>query len=301
MMTLMRKNDDPVGFTTSVRFVFFGTPDLAVIVLDELEAAGYLPWLVVTAPDSRQGRGMVMTPPSAKVWAQERDIEVLQPQKLGGEFVARLQAESADVFIVVAYGKILPKAVLDIPRRGVLNVHPSLLPSLRGPSPVVSAILAYQQSTGVTVMLLDEAMDHGPIIAQKKAAAADWPPCAEDFEKDLMREGGAMLAGILPHWIQGDVEAHAQNDDLATYCEKIKKEDGLLDLNADAYQNLLKIRAYEGWPGTFTYFQKGDDKIRVKILEAHLEDGILKIDTVVPEGKREMSYEEFLRSGAKLI
>lgn len=281
--------------TNKTPFVFFGTPDLAVIVLDELAAAGFTPSLIVTAPDSRQGRGMVMTPPSAKVWAEEHDIEVLQPSKLDDGFVSRLKEQSADVFIVVAYGKLLPKAVLDIPRRGVLNVHPSLLPSLRGPSPVVSAILADQQSTGVTVMLLDEAMDHGPIIAQKKVAAADWPPCAEDFEKDLMREGGVMLSSILPHWIKGDVEAHAQNDDLATYCQMIKKEDGLLDLNADAYQNLLKIRAYEGWPGTFTYFQKGDDKIRVKILDAHLEAGMLKIDTVIPEGKREMSYEEFVR------
>jgi methionyl-tRNA formyltransferase len=290
------------------RFVFFGTPDLAVIVLDELAAAGLVPSLIVTAPDAKQGRGMVMTPPPVKVWGDEREIEVLQPEKLDNEIVARLQKDAYDVFVVVAYGKILPGSILTLPKRGVLNVHPSLLPSLRGPSPVRSAILADNRSTGVTVMLLDEAMDHGPIIAQKKVEAHEWPPHAEDFEMELIREGGKMLASILPPWIRGEIEAHKQNDDLATYCQMIRKEDGQIDLNGDAvpagrqaYQNLLKIRAYEGWPGTFSYFEKNGEKIRVKILDAHVENNELKIDTVVPEGKREMSYEEFLRSGAKVI
>jgi methionyl-tRNA formyltransferase len=283
-----------------IRFVFFGTPELAVIVLDELAAAGFLPALIVTAPDKPQGRGLSMTPPPVKHWAQERNIETLQPERLDDAFCSLLQAQSlkleATVFIVVAYGKILPKALLDIPSRGVLNVHPSLLPKFRGPSPVRSAIRADERETGVTVMLLDEKMDHGPIIAQKKVAATEWPPHAEVFEKELVREGGNMLASMLPQWLTHDIESHPQNDDFATYCTMIKKEDGLLDLEADPYHNLLKIRAYEGWPGTYIFIQKGSKQIRVKILDAHLAEGHLIFDRVIPEGKREMQWSECIQS-----
>ncbi len=291
---MMKKNPK----RSEPKFVFFGTPQLAVVVLDELEAAGLTPTLVITMPDEQKGRGLAITPPPVKEWAAKRDIPVLQPVVFTEEIIAPLKKEKFDAFVVVAYGKILTKEVLDIPKRGTLNVHPSLLPRLRGPSPIKSAILNDEKKVGVTVMLLDEEMDHGPIVAQKPVAT-EWPPHASALEQMLMREGGKLLAQILPQWIAGEIEAQEQNHDVATYCEKIEKENGLLDLNADAYKNLLKIRAYEGWPGTYTFFERSGKKIRVQILDANVASGKLLITKVKPEGKKEMAYEEFLRSGAK--
>jgi methionyl-tRNA formyltransferase len=278
-----------------IDFVFFGTPELAVMVLDELEAAGLLPKSIVTTPDEKKGRGLRLASPPVKEWAEKRGIEVHQPELLNAEFETSLKA---DVFVVVAYGKILPREILAIPRRGVLNVHPSLLPRLRGASPIRSAIVNDDKKVGVTVMLLDEEMDHGPIVAQK-TINAPWPPRAPELERILMHEGGKLLAQVLPLWVRGEIDAHEQNHDVATYCEKIEKEDGLLDLSVDPYKNLLKIRAYEGWPGTYAFFERSGKKIRVQILDAHVESDTLVIDSVKPEGKKSMPYTDFLRSGAK--
>ena len=290
----------------NIRFVFFGTSHVAVYVLDALEAAGYLPSLVVTMPDKPQGRSMKLVAPAVKEWALKHKIEVLQPEELHSHILQNMRMLELGVGIVCDYGKILPKELLDIPKHGFLNVHPSLLPRLRGASPIRTAILNNENPTGVTVMHVDEKMDHGPIIAQKKIDVPHWPVKNSELEEVLLKEGGKLLAQVLPHFVEGEIEAREQNHDVATYCEKIEKKDGLLDLPAgrqaspeEAYKNLLKIRAYEGWPGTFAFFKKGDKKIRVKITEAHLDDSSLVIDTVVPEGKREMSYEDFLRAGAK--
>jgi methionyl-tRNA formyltransferase len=158
-----------------------------------------------------------------------------------------------------------------------------------------------EKNTGVSIMFVDEELDHGPIVAQKAVPLSAWPMRASQLEETLMREGGALLARLLPHWIAGEIDARPQNHDLATYSEKIKKEAGLLDLGGNGYANLLKIRAFEGWPGTYAFFERAGKKIRVGILDAHLQNEKLVIDIVKPEGKREMSYEEFLRSGARAL
>jgi methionyl-tRNA formyltransferase len=296
---MMKRTKNPKAMH-KISFAFFGTAPLALGVLDALEAAGYLPALVVAGPDTIEPRKKTIIFPPEKSWAIARGIEAAQPAKIDADFIARLKAKKWDVFIVASYGKILPRALLEIPAHGVLNMHPSLLPRLRGPSPIRSAILNDERETGVSVILLDEKMDHGPIIAQKKIIIPDWPPSGAALDSLLAREGGTLLAAYLPKWIAGEIEAHEQNHDLATFCKMFAKEDGLIGLHDGAYQNLLKIRAYEGWPGTHAFFENGGrQKIRVKILDAHLENGALKIDRVIPEGKREMRYEEFLRSGAK--
>lgn len=282
----------------SINFVFFGTPEIAVTALDILEEKGMVPTLIVTRPDTPQGRDHVLTPPPVKVWAEERSIDVSQPSRIDEDFIAELRNSEWDVFVVVAYGAILPQALLDIPRRGTLNMHPSLLPRLRGPSPIRSAILTNEQPTGVSVMLLDDKMDHGPVIAQASVEIEEWPARAPLLEGILGEEGGNLLAEVLPQWVAGTLEAYPQDDSLATYCPKITKEDGLLDLNNDPEENLRKIRALEGWPGTYTFFERNGKKIRVAILDAHIAEGVLVIGTVKPEGKNEMPYEDFLRSGA---
>jgi methionyl-tRNA formyltransferase len=253
----------------NLRIVFFGTTPLAEGVLDELAKAGFVPEKTFDSAN--------ITP----------------------EFIADLSREKWDVFVVASFGKILPKSLLDIPKYGTLNVHPSLLPRLRGASPMRSAILNDDKETGVSIMRMDEAMDHGPLLAQKKVPIDPWPPRGKEIDDRLAREGGKLLAQVLPFWTERKIQAQEQNHDLATYSRKFEKEDGLLDLKKDAYQNLLKIRAFEGWPGTYAFFERSRKQIRVQILDAHLAGNSLIIDTVKPEGKKEMPYADFLNSGAK--
>lgn len=287
----------------NIKFAFFGTAPLAGAVLSALEERGFVPSLVVAGSDSVDSRTKTAVSPPEKSWAIERDIEVVQPSKIDPTFVEMLASQEWDVFVVASYGKILPKALLDIPRHGTLNMHPSLLPRLRGPSPIRSAILNDEKEVGVSVMILDEQMDHGPLLAQKKIATPYWPMRGLELDDLLAREGAALLAAYLPLWIAAEVEPRPQHHDLATYCTMFKKEDGLIDLAGDARRNLLKIRAFEGWPGTFSYFEKGGPstssgqtkKIRVKIVDAHIQNDALILDRVIPEGKREMSFAEFSR------
>ena len=277
----------------TIDFAFFGTSHIAAFVLDELHAAHLTPKLVVTIPAKPQGRGLEIQPTPVAQWARTHNVPL-------AEDWAAFEAGAWDVAVVVDYGKILPQRLLDIPKRGFLNVHPSLLPRFRGPSPIRSAILADEKKVGVSVILLDAQMDHGPIVAQK-AVETPWPPRNGELEKLLMQAGGKLLAQVLPHWVSGDIEGTPQNDDIATYCEKFSKADGELDLSAEAYHNLLKIRAFEGWPGTFAFFERAGKQIRVQIIDAHLEGEKLVIDYVKPEGKGVMSFEDFARSGATPI
>ncbi|OGG45672.1 methionyl-tRNA formyltransferase [Candidatus Kaiserbacteria bacterium RIFCSPHIGHO2_01_FULL_50_13] len=280
-----------------MKFVFFGTGNIAVGVLEELSAAHLVPALITTAPDKPAGRGKKLTPPPVKAWANMHSISAIQPEKLDSQYLKNLRALKADVFVVADYGKILPKELLKIPKHGTLNMHPSLLPRLRGPSPIRTAILNDDKNIGVTIMLMDEKMDHGPIVAQRPIPPPqDWPPHGRELDELLAHGGGKLLAEILPTWLRGDIVPQPQNHDLATYSEKIKKEDGLVNLAYEPRKNLLKVRAYDGSPGAYAFFEKNGKKLRVRITDAHLdENGSFTIDRVIPEGKKEMSYEEFLR------
>jgi len=289
-MTTNEKNKN------SPHFVFFGTAPLAGDVLDQLEAAGLTPALIVAGADRYDSRKKENIFPPEKEWALERSIPVIQPEKIDDELISTLNKEKWDVFMVASYGKILPKRLLDIPRRGTINMHPSLLPRLRGPSPIRSAILTDEKNTGVSIMLLDEELDHGPLLAQKKVAMPEWPPRGKTLDAVLATEGGKLTAEILPLWVRGEIEPREQNHDVATYCKIFTKEDGLLDLSDDPYKNLLKIRAFDGWPGTYTFMEKNGKQVRVQILDAHIANGKLILDTVKPEGKGEMPYADFLRS-----
>lgn len=282
-----------------MRFAFFGTGRVAEQVLDELEKAHLIPDLVVTAPDKPKGRGLEMTPSLVAQWAAARSVRIQKPEKLTQEWREEFAHESWDVCVVADYGKILSEKLLAIPKCGFVNVHPSLLPRLRGPSPIRSAILHDEKKVGVSVMLLDKEMDHGPIIARQEVPVPEWPPHGRYLDEILPQAGGALLAHVLPQWVEGTIAAHEQDHSQATYCRQFAKEDGLIHLADDPYTNLLKIRAFEGWPGTYTYFERADKRIRVAITDAHLDaHGTLILDKVIPEGKKEMEYEAFARSGA---
>ena len=278
-------------------FVFFGTPRFATRVLDALEAHGMLPALVVTAPDKPAGRGLELKPSPVKVWATERGIDVLTPTTLKDEqLVAELQNSDWDVFVVAAYAKLIPKNVLDIPRRGALNVHPSLLPKFRGPSPALSAILADERATGVTVMQINEKMDAGAIVAQADIELEEatpespegWPPKGSLFEDLLATEGGNLLAETLPFWIKGDITPEEQNESEATFTKKFSDQDSLIDLNGDPREQLLKIRAFDKNPRAHFLTPEGK---RVIITEAEIRDGKLIMQKVIPEGKKEQDYK----------
>ncbi len=241
---------------------------------------------------------MLLTPPPTKIWGEENSIEVFQPEHYKDETsLDKLRSGDFDLFIVVAYGKILPKSVIDIPKYSTLNIHPSLLPRLRGPSPIRSAILNDERETGVTIIQMDEKMDHGPILAQMKMEIApeNWPVDGNELDLAMARTGGALLASIIPDWIDGKITPTPQDHDKATFCHKITKDMSELKLDPynlpsgeEAYQNLLKIKAFAGWPETF-FIHQGK---RYKIKSAELDEGgQLKILRIVLEGKSETDFE----------
>lgn len=276
---------------------FFGGEPLGVPVLEELKACSITPALIVCSPDRKQGRDLQLTPPPVKVWAEKAGIPVFQPDLLHSPDTIK-KLSSYNLFLVVSYARILPKDILNIPKYKTLNVHPSLLPKFRGPSPIRSTILTDERKTGVTIIELDEEMDHGPIVTQKEMIIAPehWPLRGRELDEALARLGGALLASTLPDWISGTITPKEQDHDAATFTKKFQKADGEINLADDPYQNLLKIRAFDGNPGTFFYTEKNGKQIRVKITDAELDtDGSLKILRVIPEGKKEMDFEVLQR------
>jgi methionyl-tRNA formyltransferase len=279
------------------RIVYFGTSTFAARILEILIERGQAPLLVVTQPDQPQGRGLVMQPTPVKLLAEKHSIDVVTPETLKAHDIPpELSNSEWDLGIVAAYGMFIPDSLLALPRRGMLNVHPSLLPALRGPSPIVSAILRDEkESIGTTIILLDSEMDHGPIVAQARVTLDEWPIGAKTLEALLAEQSGELLADAIEPWLTGDIEAEPQDHTAATFTKKISKEDGRLDLSGSAYENYLKICALEGWPGTHFFVQKNGKNIRVKIAGAIYEGGRLAITRVIPEGKKEMTYSEFTR------
>ena len=279
----------------NIKYAFFGSSQFSIYVLDELEKAGFIPAVVVTTPDKPKGRKLVMTPTAVKEWANKRNLPVIDAGKLDDDFATQLKAYNCDVFVVASYGKIIPQRVLDIAPKQTLNVHPSLLPKYRGASPLQSAILDDDKNTGVTIMRINEKMDEGPIVIQKETPVSEWPPY-EIFEEDMGRVGGKLLAEVLPDWIAGKIKEQEQNHAGATYTRKIVKEDGLIDTSDSArvYENFRKIQAYHQWPQAYFFHEKDGQKIRVKITDALYKDGQLKIEKVIPENDKEMTYESFV-------
>jgi len=232
--------------------IFIGTPTFAVPSLHALADSGHSIAAVVTQPDRPAGRRRTLTPPPVKLAAQELGLPVLQPPTLrDSDTLAGLRALSPEVFVVVAYGQILRRDVLNIPPRGVLNVHPSLLPRWRGASPIPAAILAGDERTGVTVMLMDAGMDSGPLLAQKEAPVQE-SDTAGSLGERLAEVGAGLLAETLPRWLAGEIEPRPQDDSRATTCPLIRKEDGALDWSLPSTDTWRRVRAYNPWPGAYT-------------------------------------------------
>ena len=305
---------------TKINWVFFGSSEFSVYVLDELKIHNILPSLVITTPDKPKGRKLVLTPNAVKTWAENNNIEVIDPGSLRNnpDLVYSLSSKNYDLFLVASYGKIIPKEIFELPKHKTLNIHPSLLPKFRGASPIQSQILnaagpeqgeGKEREIGVTIMQIEETMDTGPIVAQRplpnpspsqgegQGTEGTWGEVGrKKLEKILAVEGARLFAHVLPEWLQGAIDPIMQNEDEATYCKKITKEDGQINLEDDPYQNLLKIKAFEEWPTA--YFFLGNK--RIIITDATIEDNKLKILKVIPEGKREMPFADFMRGQKSL-
>ena len=263
----------PVRLTAAVqrhlRIAFFGTPLFAVPSLRRLHADGWPIEAVVTSPDKPVGRRMVLNPSAVRTAAEELGLPVHTPMSLKDEsFWALFENMKPDLCIVVAYGKLIPKRYLDIPRLGFVNIHPSLLPAYRGPSPIQTAILDGCASTGVSIMLLDELMDHGPLLAQEPYAIPsgfDAPLC----EDELSRLGAELLARTLPDYVKDAIIPQPQDHALATTTHKFERSDGKLDWHQPVHVVHNRIRALSTNPGTWTTWNGKT----LNINHAHVHDG----------------------------
>ncbi len=270
----MRMSDRP-------RVIFMGTPEFAVPTLAMLVEEGYELVAVVTQPDRPAGRGRELTPSPVKRYALAHGLPVLQPETLRPpETVAELAALRPDVIVVAAFGMILRPAVLAIPPKGCLNVHASLLPRHRGASPISAAILAGDPVTGVTIMLMDEGMDTGPILAQ---ATTEIRPddTAGTLGERLARQGADLLAATLPMWLAGEIHPQPQPAEGATVCRPLRKEQGQIEWMRPAVEIERMVRAYQPWPGAFTFW-RGQ---RLKILRSRAVEGVAEPGVVIPWGE----------------
>lgn len=294
--------------------VFMGTPPFAVPSLQAL-ARDYEVAAVVTQPDRPARRGRKLTPSAVKKAALELGLPVLQPASLREEeAVAELTRLAPRVMVVAAYGQILRPQVLAIPPSGVLNVHPSLLPKYRGASPIAGALLAGEQQTGVTIMLMDEGMDTGPILSQI-TVDIDPQDTTGSLGERLAGLGAELLTDVLPAWLEGRIEAQAQDDAQATYTKPISKGDGVIDWSLPAVDIWHRVRAYNPRPGARTWW-KGD---QLKVMRARplpdwkgeakaagvvqsdsgvavaTGEGALLLEEIQLAGKRAMLAEDFVR------
>ena len=266
-----------------MKIIFLGTSEFGAIVLEELCKSKHKPILVVTVQDKPVGRKQVLTPSPVKVIAQKRKIPVEQPDKIRN-LKLEIRNLKPDLGIVAAYGNLIPKDMLDIPKYGFINVHPSLLPKYRGPSPIQYAILNGDQETGVTIILVDEKMDHGPILAARelefsifnfqfsnKSQTSNSKITYKQLHDKLAALGADLLIETIPRWLNDEIKPVPQDESKATYTKILKKEDGRLDWRKTAEEIERQVRAFNPWPGTHTFWQAMNrTMLRVKILKARV-------------------------------
>lgn len=283
----------------NISYIFFGTGPLAESVLFSLYKNNIIPKVVVTKTDSKIGRDHILTAPHIKTWCEMKGIQIYQPENLKDEEALQdFKDMNYDLAIVASYGKIIPKNILEIPKYGFLNVHPSTLPEFRGPSPIESQLLLGRKEIGITIMKLNEKMDAGEILVQSKIFPKS-TATVKELELECGQAGGELINSVLDYYLQGNLKLIEQDDTKATICKFVTKEQGEIKLTDDAEQIKNKYRAFFGWPGIYFFVQHGDKSIRVKITKINLEkesDDILDIiEKVIPEGKSEMTFEDFRR------
>jgi methionyl-tRNA formyltransferase len=302
------------------RLVFMGTPRFGQMILEAL-IGHYEIVAVVTQPDREAGRGRKMMTSPVKALALEHNLPLLQPQRLRQEEVVQQLGDLVPTVIVVAaFGQILPPSILSLPKHGSINVHASLLPRHRGAAPIPAAILAGDKQSGVTIMLMDEGLDTGPILSQATVDIASEDTTASLTEK-LGQLGGQLLLDTLPHWLAGEVTPREQDESQATYAGMLRREDGRITWTKPAEQIARRCRAFYPWPGAFTFW----DEKRLKVLSARplfvnlpteapgkvvqvnsniavvTGEGLLILEELQLAGKRPLSAEEFARGQREFV
>ncbi len=278
-----------------IPYVFFGNAELALVVLHELDQLGYLPSLIITKANKPKGRGLEIVESEITIWARARGIPALAPEKLDTTFIEDLASYNFQFALLASYGKIIPQKLLDIFPKGILNIHPSLLPLYRGPSPIESALLDDTPKTGVSLMKLDSEMDHGDILAQESYTITE-----KDHQKKLYHKLGTIGVDLfikyINSYLEGSLKLTPQNHAHATYCTKFEKSSAEITRDMTERQKFSIARTFMINPIAYTVLKNTNGSaFRLKITSAIWRDGKMLIERVIPEGKREMSYEEFLR------
>ena len=302
--------------------VFMGTPDFAVPILESLIHGPYDVVAVYTQSDKPTGRRQRLSPPPVKELAIKYKIPVIQPKTLkSAEVVGELASFKPELIVVAAFGHILPPEVLSLPRFACLNVHPSLLPQHRGPSPVVNTLLCGELLTGVTIMLMNEGLDSGPILAQEKVGISSMDTTGT-LTARLAHVGAELLMETLPKWLAGKLEPKPQDESQVTYSRLITSKDGEIDWHLPAVELWQRVRAFNPWPSCYTWWQGK----RLKIHKATLlsepakgeigkvvalreppkvgvvtGEGILGLCQIQLEGKREIPIADFVRGRRDFI
>ncbi|NMC51200.1 methionyl-tRNA formyltransferase [Candidatus Kuenenbacteria bacterium] len=314
-----------MNITNKPKIIFFGTSEFAATILKKLHQSNIcdIP-LVVTQPDEPKGRQQLLAPPPIKEAARNLDLSFIQPKKLDHDFEKIIKTVNADAFIVVAYGKIIPKSILDLPTLGCINIHPSLLPLYRGPSPIQTSLLNGDKKTGTTIMVLDEKMDHGPILKQ-----IDYPISPNDtfitLSKKLAEASAELLIDIFLDFYNNKIKPQQQDHTRATYTKIIERKDGQIDWSNTAQKIYDQWRAFILWPNIFSHIKVNNKNILIKFNELKISDNkpnsdyppgqlfvynekllaacgqntYLEIAQLQPEGKKIMSALEFINGHLK--
>jgi len=306
---------------TKIRAILMGTSEFAERIFTSLyQRLSFDIAAVVTAPDKPVGRKQKLLPSPVKKWALENNLPVLQPDKIKKpEWIEKIRKLNPDLIILCAYGQIIPKEILDIPKYGALNIHPSLLPKYRGASPIHAAILNGDEISGITIMLMDEKMDHGDIISNFKFQISKPKISYKELENQLIDVAADLLIKTLPDWVEGKIKPKPQDHSKASFCKIIKKQDGKIDWNKSAQEIENIIRAYHQWPVAYTFFNnkqlkilevdiiEGKNKKPGKVFAENKElmvqtgNGILILKQIQLEGKKPMSAQDFLRGHSEII
>jgi methionyl-tRNA formyltransferase len=314
-----------------VRTIFMGTPDFAVPILERLaqspifKNAGFNIVGVVTAQDRPAGRGQKIHASAVKTKAQALGLNVIESVKINSvDEISLIKQLKPDLILLVAFGQIIPKAILKLPKFEMLGIHPSLLPCWRGASPIQAVILNGEEKTGVTIFVMDEKLDHGPIIVQESFEI--WPDAnCPALSERLSNLSADLIEKILPQWVAGEVNPEPQDEAKATYVQTLTKESGRLVWIKPADELERQIRAYFPWPSSWFEYQIGSKVIKIKVLEAGVygeavshkpgtsfitKDNLLAIWTskgalvlkkVQPEGKQEMSGHDFIAGRPEFV
>ena len=311
----------------NLNIIFIGTSEFAIPALKKITEQISKPIAVITQPDKPAGRKKTLISSPIKITTEKLGLTILQPQKIG-EIKDKIKKLKPDIFVMASYGQIIPQAILNIPRYGCLNIHPSLLPKYRGSSPIQTAILNNDKQTGVCIMLTDKQMDHGAIVKCKKhvLSKAEGSKIENqnflELQDKLSELGAELLVKILPDYIDGKIELKKQNHKKATYTKILTRDDGKINWNKKAFQIRQQINAFHPWPGCWSYMK---NKKRIKIIEISILDekekirkpgelfllpnkktaiqcgqGTLILEKIQVEGKKETDGKNFLQGNKKI-